>query len=310
MALRGIDIASWQKGIDTKNVDADFVIIKRTQGTALCNPDFANQMSGCVNGGKLTGIYHYAAGGNPTAEADAFVSNIKPYIGKSLLALDWERVQNRKFNSGTDGAWVRVWLKRVIERTGVRPLVYVSASARNLVASAAADCNCGLWIAQYANFKPTGYQEKPWNEHAYQCVIRQYTSQGRVAGYGAALDLDKFYGDRAAWMKYARASGSAQPSAPAQPSRKSVDEIAREVIAGKWGNGADRVNSLKEAGYDPSAVQARVNEIVGAGKKKTVDQIAREVIAGKWGNDPQRSQKLRAAGYDPKAVQRRVNQLM
>lgn len=41
---------------------------------------------------------------------------------------------------------------------------------------------------------------------------------------------------------------------------KSNEEIADEVIAGKWGNGQDRVNKLKEAGYDPAAIQAIVNK--------------------------------------------------
>ena len=49
----------------------------------------------------------------------------------------------------------------------------------------------------------------------------------------------------------------------AQPKKKSVDEVAREVINGKWGNGSDRVSRLKKAGYDPVAVQKRVNNLLG-----------------------------------------------
>ena len=45
-------------------------------------------------------------------------------------------------------------------------------------------------------------------------------------------------------------------------SKKSVDEVAREVINGAWGNGADRVKKLTEAGYNPSEVQTRVNAIL------------------------------------------------
>ncbi len=43
---------------------------------------------------------------------------------------------------------------------------------------------------------------------------------------------------------------------------KTVNEIAKEVIAGKWGNGADRKNRLKAAGYDATAVQNEVNKIL------------------------------------------------
>ncbi len=46
------------------------------------------------------------------------------------------------------------------------------------------------------------------------------------------------------------------------PTKKSIDEIAREVIQGKWGNGTDRKNRLTNAGYDYNAVQKRVNELM------------------------------------------------
>ena len=44
--------------------------------------------------------------------------------------------------------------------------------------------------------------------------------------------------------------------------KKSIDEIAREVINGDWGNGAARKKALEEAGYDYNEVQAKVNEIL------------------------------------------------
>ena len=44
--------------------------------------------------------------------------------------------------------------------------------------------------------------------------------------------------------------------------RKTVEELAREVIAGKWGNGSERKRRLTAAGYDPTAVQKRVNAIL------------------------------------------------
>ena len=43
---------------------------------------------------------------------------------------------------------------------------------------------------------------------------------------------------------------------------KSIDTLAREVIKGLWGNGADRKNRLTAAGYDYNAVQKRVNELL------------------------------------------------
>jgi len=43
---------------------------------------------------------------------------------------------------------------------------------------------------------------------------------------------------------------------------KSVEEIAREVLQGKWGNGAERKARLEAAGYDYAEVQAKVNTLV------------------------------------------------
>lgn len=48
----------------------------------------------------------------------------------------------------------------------------------------------------------------------------------------------------------------------ASSAKKSTDQIAREVIRGLWGNGVDRTNRLKAAGYDPSVIQNRVNQLL------------------------------------------------
>ena len=94
--------------------------------------------------------------------------------------------------------------------------------------------------------------------------------------------------------------------------RKSIDEIAREVIQGRWGNGPVRKSKLLEFGYDYAAVQARVNELTAKPKPvlKPIDEIAREVIQGKWHNGNARKLALQAAGYDYEEVQARVAQLL
>lgn len=50
--------------------------------------------------------------------------------------------------------------------------------------------------------------------------------------------------------------------AQAAPKKKSVAEIAREVILGKWGNGAERKMRLTNAGYDYAEVQSEVNRLL------------------------------------------------
>ena len=94
--------------------------------------------------------------------------------------------------------------------------------------------------------------------------------------------------------------------------KKSVSEIAKEVIAGKWGNGDARKSAIKAAGYDYDAVQAEVNKQLKGSPKatKSVTEVANEVIQGKWGNNPERRKKLEAAGYNYSKVQAEVNRLM
>lgn len=95
--------------------------------------------------------------------------------------------------------------------------------------------------------------------------------------------------------------------------KKDVDTIAREVIAGRWGNGNDRKQRLTAAGYNPAEVQNHVNVLMNGGTNSNqldINTIAREVIAGKWGNGAARVQKLRRAGYNPTEVQKRVNEML
>ena len=104
------------------------------------------------------------------------------------------------------------------------------------------------------------------------------------------------------------------PSPRPTPSpKKSNTEIAKEVIQGKWGNGAERKKRLEDAGYDYAAVQKEVERLLAEQKKpakKSVDEVAREVIAGKWGNGAKRVYNLTKAGYNYVAVQKRVNEIL
>ena len=94
---------------------------------------------------------------------------------------------------------------------------------------------------------------------------------------------------------------------------KSINEVAKEVINGKWGNGSDRTNRLAAAGYDAKAVQNEVNRILKGNAttpSKSINEVAKEVINGKWGNGSDRTNRLAAAGYDAKAVQNEVNRIL
>jgi hypothetical protein len=103
-------------------------------------------------------------------------------------------------------------------------------------------------------------------------------------------------------------------SKPSTPSKKSVAEVAKEIVAGKggWGNNPMRAQRLTEAGYEPSAVQLVVEKLMGEEEppRKSIGQIAGEVIARKWGDGDERKARLKKAGYDYNAVQKEVNRLL
>ena len=90
---------------------------------------------------------------------------------------------------------------------------------------------------------------------------------------------------------------------------KTIDQVAQEVIDGKWGTGLARKAKLQNAGYNYDEIQSRVNAILKK-KKKSNTEIAKEVIDGKWGNGAARTAKLKAAGYDPVAIQKLVNKMV
>ena len=290
MALNGIDIASYQAGLDFSKVPCDFAIIKATQGTGYTNPDCVRAVEQAMSLGKGVGVYHYISGGNAVAEADFFINSILNWIGKVMICLDWELDQNSAWG---DESYLERVINQVIARTGVPPMIYAPASRYNEVAPVANRNNCGLWIAQYADMNPTGYQNTPWNEGAYTCAIRQYSGSGRLNGWNGDLDLDKFYGSLDDFKKYCGKSSS-KPSKPSVPSSSAPSgttlQLATWTMEGKYGNGADRKKNLGSR-YDE--VQNFINHIASA----DVNTLVNEVYAGMYGDGLTR-QTVLGSRYD------------
>lgn len=258
--LTGIDISKWQGAGFNVDAAADFVICKATEGTGYVDPLCDKFYQQAKAKGKLLGVYHFARpdlGTTGEAEADFFVKNIKGYIGEAILVLDYECAPY-------SDDWAYAFAKRVHDLTGVWPMLYASASKINGVNWSKTAKNCGLWIAGYPNAynvpnpptpKPS---DMPYGIGAWPFwAIWQYTSSA------GALDRDIANMDATAWRKYAAVNGEAKPTPQPEPkptpTKKTNEQIADEVIAGKWGNGADREKRLKEAGYDYNAIQAIVN---------------------------------------------------
>lgn len=206
--LRGIDVSSndgWSNGrfgrsnTESAYAGSDFVIVKLTQGTGYVNPPYAKMLARAEADGKLIGCYHYAGGRSAVAEARFFVRHAKPYVGRAMLVLDFESIQNRAWG---DASWCRRFVDEVHRLTGVWCAIYIQASSRGKAASCADVCP--LWLAGYPDYRnnwdvPTfRYGTSPWETW----TIWQYTS-------GGGTDRDVAQLDRAGWLRIAGSTETA-----------------------------------------------------------------------------------------------------
>lgn len=300
--MNGIDVSAWQPRNITGIVPLDFAIIKATESIGYVSDACDQQYQIAKAAGKGLGVYHFLRPGDAAANADFFVNNIQGYLGEAMLVLDYEA---NALDMGRE--WLRTAIRRVKERTNVPPVVYASESvvASQELDKLCAEENCGLWVANYGANNQQGYSAQPQLRGS---VIRQYTSKGRLDGYGGDLDLNYTELTMEQWRKYANGQRGGEvapaPTPTPAPIRKSNDEIATEVMRGAWGNGDDRRNRLAAAGYDYDTIQNIVN---GVYVRRPDDTVADEVIAGKWGIGDDRRHRLESQGYNYDTIQGLVN---
>lgn len=225
--LKGIDVSVYQSALDVNSVGVDFVIIKATGGTGYVNPHCDTHYQQAKASGKKRGVYHFYSDGfggdNPEAEADYFVDNCQGYIGDAILVLDWERGGNPHVG---DVSFAKRWLDHVYARTGVRPIIYMSLSLiTSMDWSSVIAGGYGLWCAAYIqnatpipNFQMDPNRDpNPHWDGTVNDVLWQFTSTGRLDGYGANLDCNFFYGDGNAWDAYAKSDKPAPTPEPTPP---------------------------------------------------------------------------------------------
>jgi GH25 family lysozyme M1 (1,4-beta-N-acetylmuramidase) len=212
MTLNGYDISAYQGSLNPAAVPGDFVIVKATGGDGYVNPNFRAQIQAARNAGKLVGIYHFARDGYTAATAQSeavwFIRNAGDLLDGSVLAvLDWEA------DNQTDVGYAKAWLDTVTAQTGVKPVIYMSfATIKAADWSSVANADYGLWEAAYVlgyqqingYNPPAGLADIPY--WSTRCMW-QYTSVGRLPGWGDNLDLDVFYGDATTWAAYAAKNG-------------------------------------------------------------------------------------------------------
>lgn len=204
--LRVVDVASHQKGIVTGSLDCDAVICKATEGTGYVNPFCDEHYQSAKAAGKLLGVYHYASGGNPEAEAEFFINNVQGYLHEAILVLDWESGDNAAWG---DSSWVARFCAHIVALTGINPMIYVQRSAASQCTGLG---DYGIWLAEYPDYAARGWDAYYPPNYSGDYAMHQFTSSGAISGWSGPLDLSLFFGDENAWKAYAGATGQSVPA--------------------------------------------------------------------------------------------------
>lgn len=298
--LKGIDVSHYQGEINWEKVkpQIDFAILRIGLGDDIKSQDdryFERNYSECTRLGIPFAVYFFSYAVNK-AKVTTEIAHIKRLLnGKKISApvyIDIENTNGLNWRSLSNADMLEIMkeFKAQLAALGYKMGIYSSRSAfwNEKMTDKWYD-GISKWVAEYGD---------KVNDFNRTYDIWQHTSSGKLDGINGNVDMNIMYNSIFA----------AEPSKPA--AKKSDEEIAAEVIAGKWGNGTDRKNRLTTAGYNYTAVQAIVNKKLEKSNLKSLDEIAKEVIRGKWGNGAERKKRLTTAGYNYTAVQDRVNKLM
>ncbi len=209
----GIDISSYQSGLNVAALWADFVIVKATEDDDYVNPYMVSQANATLGASKRLGFYHFARPGDAAAQARYFVSAVGSLRGKATLWLDWEA------NAVPQGpGWAKTFLDTVRSLTGSTPGIYMNGSALNGYDWSAVASQYPLWYAGGPDYSDYGssYSDPAVPNVSYwgAPLIHQYTEDGRLPGYTGTLDLNRLR-DRAAWDRMIGGGAPATVSAAA-----------------------------------------------------------------------------------------------
>ena len=288
MKIKGVDLSYCQEGISfpaLKQAGLKFAIIRAGFSTKK-DVTMDKFVADCKKYGIDYGFYWYSYAMSveqALTEAEKCIEVIKNLSPTYPVFFDMEeKKQISGLNTDTRTKMAIAFCKK-IRRAGFKPGVYANPSfMENYYDKSRIVGKYDIWLAHWTN-SPDCPSKYSYGQTMWQWGL------DRIGGYDVDGDI--------CFTDYGKK----------KPVEKTIDQLADEVLAGKWDNGAERERLLTAAGYDYNAVQKKVNEKL---YKKTVDEIAIEVIAGLWGNGAERKEKLTEAGYDYSEVQRRVNQLI
>jgi len=299
--FKGIDVSKYQGKIDWEQVkpNIDFAILRCGLGDDIKSQDdaeFERNYTECKRLSIPVTVYFFSYAINKDKVATE-IAHIKRLLeGKTIdgpVYIDVENTRGLDWRSISNEAMLEIMkeFNTQLNALGLKMGIYSSRSAfwNEKMTDAWYD-SISKWVAEYA--AKVNKFDRPYD-------IWQNTSKGSVAGISGNVDMNIMYNEVI----------KSEPPV-VTPVKKSNEEIAQEVMQGKWGNGEDRKTRLIAEGYDYNAIQTIVNELAAPKPVlKSNEEVAKEVVAGKWGNGSDRKAKLEAAGYNYTAIQEIVNKL-
>ena len=259
MTKKGVDLSRWNQGLkisSVKKAGCDYAILRggyTGYGDRSQNKDtaFEEFYAEAKKIGFPVGCYWYSCADSKESgliEAKYLYEHClkgKQFEYPIYLDVEESRWQAHKKKGVTDA--IIAWCE-YLESKGYYVGIYASLDWFNNKIDTA---RLSAYISAYTKWVACWSKKKPsfkFNDFD----IWQNSDKGSIAG--SRVDTNIAYKDFPAIMKKNGLNGYTK--------KKSVDEIAREVIDGRWGNGEDRKTRLTKAGYDYATVQKRVNALL------------------------------------------------
>lgn len=242
--MKGIDVSKHNGVIDWDKVIVDFAIIRIGFGMYENQKDemFERNYSEATKVNIPVGVYHYSYAKSVDEAIKEAELVIKWLNGRKLdlpVYFDIEDNSQKNLSRAILDGMCEAFCNR-IEKAGYWAGIYSNKYwATSVISGIKLGKKYTYWIAQYTD-KCT---------YTGDYAIWQYTSKGKVNGISGNVDMNIMVKDII--------QNESKPQ-----TTKSIEELAKEVIDGKWSNGEDRKTSLINAGYDYDKVQAKVNEIM------------------------------------------------
>ena len=243
MKIKGVDLSYCQEGISfpaLKQVGMKFAIIRAGFSTKK-DVTMDKFVEDCKKYGIDYGFYWYSYAMSveqAKAEAEKCISVIKELSPTYPVFFDMEeKKQVSGLNTDTRTKMAIAFCEK-IRRAGFKPGVYANPSfMENYYDKSRIVGRYDIWLAHWTN-SPDFPSKYNYGQTMWQWGL------DKIDGYEVDGDI--------CFCEYVNPT----------PVKKTVEQLAKEVIRGDWGNGAERKQKLTAAGYDYSAVQKRVNKLL------------------------------------------------